>query len=277
MRGCSRPSSKNGTVRRLVLLTCVSSLSVFAGSLLAPVESRFIYSLCGDTRIVGLIFSAGTILSFLFSILIGRKSLKWGKKRTTLLGMLVGIVYPLIYATSTNAFQYLVGRVGWAFATATTGMLINALFQDTVKSTKNIAEFFGYRFSAQSIAGSAGSFLGGYLGDTYGLRAPYFLLPLVYALMMVVMIYAFRDYGEGKAADGGKHSITSSLRNIMSNPFLFFRFFTEGITQSHWAMEPIVFPLRYLCYHIQQHSNRHRVLPYGADIHVCPPTHRKVR
>ncbi len=43
--------------------------------------------------------------------------------------MLVGIVYPLIYATSTNVFQYLVCRVGWAFAATTTGMLINAIFQ----------------------------------------------------------------------------------------------------------------------------------------------------
>ncbi len=80
------------------------------------------------------------------------------------------------------------------------------------------------------IVSSAGSFLEGYLSDTYGLRAPYFLLPLVYALMMAIMIYTLKNYREWKVADGRKHSITSSLRNIMFNSFLFLRFFTEGIT-----------------------------------------------
>ncbi len=236
--------SKNSEATPVIILILISSLSVFAGSLLAPIESRFINSICNDTRVVGAIFSLGTLLSFFFSIYVGRKSVEWGKKRTTMVGVIAGLIFPIIYATSHNAFQYAAGRAVWAFSSATMGLMINAIFQDMVKKRKNIAELSGYRFSAQSIAGSCGALFSGYVADVYGLRAPYFMLPAVYLLIALLVIRVFREYREEDGAQTPPHNQTmrKSLGDITSNPFLFFRFFTEGITQSHWAMEPIVFP-----------------------------------
>ncbi|HIE41460.1 MAG TPA: MFS transporter [Candidatus Aenigmarchaeota archaeon] len=69
------------------------------------------------------------------------------------------------------------------------------------------------------------------------------LIIFVYILVLAIFLKNFPIKKEKVSVKLRKRKISASLKDIISNPFLFFRLFTEGITQSHWAMEPILFPL----------------------------------
>ncbi len=228
---------------RIVSLIAISSLGTMAGSFIAPIESRFIQSIVDDPLVIGLIFSFGTIMLFSFSIYLGRLSLKYGKRRIVLIGMIAGLLYPLIYATSFNAFQYFIGKIAWALASVSSWNMINAIFQDEIKKSKRIGEISGWKFSAQSFSGSIGSLVGGYIADIYGLRIPYILIVFSYMLSLLLFIKYFPVNEESFRMIKNKRKVSASIKEIISHPYLSFRMFTEGITQSHWAMEPIVFPL----------------------------------
>lgn len=226
-------------------MIAVSSLGVIAGSLLAPIEAIFISSLTSSKTLLGLTFSIGSISYLFFSLWSGRKSIVWGRKKFILIGLAAGIFYPIIYATALNVFQYMFGRVAWALAGGISGIMINSLFQDLVAKKKNIAEVIGWRFSAQSIAGTVAVIASGWMADQWSLRIPYLLVIAAYLLALFLFVYFIYGQVEDKRIKNtsAKQSISESLRDLVTNPYLFLRSFLEGITQSHWVMEPIIFPL----------------------------------
>lgn len=227
---------------QIITLILISSLGVIAGSFIAPIEVRFIQSLVSNPILIGLTFSIGTFFMFIFSVYLGRKSIIIGKRRILFIGLLAGIFYPFIYATSLNVFQYMFGRVAWALACVASGPMVTALFQDIISKRKNIAELSGWLFSVRSIVGTTGAVAGGFIADFYGLRMPYYLIFVAY-LLSILLFLSFINSMEYKKPKVRPQKISVSLKDIISNPFLFLRFFTEGITQSHWAMEPMLFPL----------------------------------
>ncbi|RLJ00572.1 MAG: hypothetical protein DRP06_01830 [Candidatus Aenigmatarchaeota archaeon] len=226
----------------IIILILLSSLGVIAGSFIAPIEVRFIQSLTHNPILIGLTFSIGTFFMFIFSLYLGRKSVVIGKRRILFIGLLTGLFYPLIYATSLTVFQYMFGRVAWALACVASGTMINALFQDIISKRKNIAELSGWYYSVRSIAGTVGAVAGGFIADFYGLLIPYYLVIAAY-LISLALFLSFMKPMEEEKSNVEPQKISVSLKDIISNPFLFLRFFTEGITQSHWVMEPILFPL----------------------------------
>ncbi len=227
--------------RKVLVLILLSSLGVFSGSLLAPIEARFLQMIVHDTFLIGIVFATGTIFTFIFSVIVGRKSVVWGKRKAALFGLFVGIFYPVIYATSLNIFQCFLGKLTGAFAGVTSWNMINAIFQDMLKRNKRAGEISGYRFSAQSIAGAFGAITSGLFADYFGIRAPFVVVSIAYFVMLLIFLKEF-PVSEERIKVVEKRSVKTNLRKIFENPYLFFRFFTEGVTQSHWAMEPIVFP-----------------------------------
>ncbi len=231
--------------KEIIVLIAISCLGVIAGSLLAPIEAVFISSLTDSKILLGLTFSIGTIFVFAFSIFIGRKSATMSKKKLALIGLVAGIFYPLIYASSLNVFQYMFGRAAWAIAGVSSGVMIDSLFQDLVAKRKNIAEITGWRFSLQSICGTLAALAGGAVADVYGLRMPYYLVIFSYLLalsLFVVFIYRKVEKSE-RIIKLKKRGLRASIHDMLASPILFLRVFLEGITQSHWVMEPIIFPL----------------------------------
>ncbi len=228
--------------RKTLVLILLSSLGVFSGSLLAPIEARFLQMIVHDTFLIGTIFAVGTIFTFIFSVIVGRKSVAWGKRKAAIFGLFVGIFYPVIYATSLNIFQCFLGKIASAFAGAASWNMINAIFQDMLKRNKRAGEISGYKFSAQSIAGAFGAITSGLLADYFGIKAPFVVVSVAYFVVLLVFLKEF-PVSEESITAVQKRSVKTNLGRIFENPYLFFRFFTEGVTQSHWAMEPIVFPL----------------------------------
>ncbi len=231
--------------REIVVLILISGFGVLAGSLLAPVEAIYLNTLTDHKTLLGLTFAIGTLSIFLFSIYISRLEHKFNRKKLALLGFGAGLMYPIIYATSFNIFQYMFGRVSWAFAAVISGIMIDALFQDFISKKKNIGEIAGIRSSVGAICGTSGAVVGGYLADGYGLKIPYYFVIVIYILLLTIFIsFVYNKIDEKpREKEHKKFHIRESLRDIIKHPFLFLRVFLEGITQSHWTMEPIIFPL----------------------------------
>ncbi len=75
--------------RKTIVLILLSSLGVFSGSLLVPIEARFLQMIVHDTFLIGTIFAVGTIFTFIFSVIIGRKSVVWGKRKAAIFGFFI--------------------------------------------------------------------------------------------------------------------------------------------------------------------------------------------
>ncbi len=173
----------------------------------------------------------------------------WGKDRAFIFGLLIGLLFPLLASTSINLYQYVIGKFAWAFGGASLGVVFNAIFQDIISKRKNIAEISGYRYSVGSISGTCGAMMGGALSDYGTLRWPYYGVLVLYVVILLLFMIKVHPYLIKKpiTASRNKRKIRTNfmgtIKHIFNNPYLFIRIFTEGVTQSHWAMEPILFPL----------------------------------
>jgi MFS family permease len=220
---------------------------VFSGSLIAPIEQRFISSLTENSVLMGFTFTLGTLSLSLIALIFARLSRTYGKNKFIIAGAALGIVYPLIYATSTNILQYMGGKMIFGFAGAAMGPLLIAYLQEHLSTEKNQGKLLGYLYSAQSIIGSFGAILGGFVADKYFLGAPYYLQ---FAVLLVPLFLALKFFGGKKEEEklssfsSKKHySYLFSIKYILSKPYLVYRFLFEIPFRMMWSVEIILYPL----------------------------------
>ena len=73
-------------LKTLFAIGSISSLGVLAGSIIAPIEARYIQSFTSDPIIIGSVFGVGSVFFALLSYWIGRLSDSYGRKRVILIG-----------------------------------------------------------------------------------------------------------------------------------------------------------------------------------------------
>ncbi len=109
--------------REYLVVFIMSVCIVFSGSLIAPIEQRFISTITDSKVLMGAIFTLGTLSIAVASLFLARLSRKYGKNKLIIFGAMLGIVYPLIYATSANILQYAGGKLIFGFSGAAMGPL----------------------------------------------------------------------------------------------------------------------------------------------------------
>ncbi len=231
----------------------ISISVVFSGSLIAPIEQRFISSLAENSALMGLVFAMGTLSLTVFALIFGRLSRTYGKNRFIIAGAALGILYPLIYATSTNVFQYMGGKLIFGFAGAALGPLLVAYLQEHLSKSNNQGKLLGYLYSAQSIAGSFGAIIGGFVADRYFLGAPYYLqfVILLVPFFLALKFFGGRNLKEEKElsslsslpAHKEKHSWLFGVKYLFSNPYLLYHLILEIPFKLNWAIKVILYPL----------------------------------
>jgi MFS transporter, DHA1 family, multidrug resistance protein len=168
-------------LKQLALIASVSSLGVFAGSLIAPIEARYIQSITNDPVLTGSAFGVGSIFFAVLSIYIGRLSDKVGRKRVILVGLVMGALYAVFYSLVLNVFHLYGVKFAWAFSAIATGPVLTAYLQDFIEPYKNKGRYLGYVYSVQFISGSAGAVIGGFVAKRMVLLHPsLFLLASTY-------------------------------------------------------------------------------------------------
>ncbi|MCK5466135.1 MFS transporter [Candidatus Parcubacteria bacterium] len=231
-------------LKKQYLVVFLMSISVvFSGSLIAPIEQRFISSLTENSALMGFTFTLGTLSLSLIALIFARLSRTYGKNKFIIAGAALAIVYPLIYATSTNILQYMGGKLIFGFAGAAMGPLLIAYLQEHLSTEKNQGKLLGYLYSAQSIAGSFGAILGGFVADRYFLGAPYYLQFLVLLIPFFLALKFFGKEKEEIKKSEKKYNYLFGIKYILSKPYLVYRFLFEIPFRMMWSVEIILYPL----------------------------------
>ena len=243
--------------KQYLVVFLISVSVVFSGSLIAPIEQRFISSLTDNSVLMGLVFAFGNFSLAVISLLFARLSRKHGKNKFIVAGAVLGIVYPLIHATSTGILQYMGGKLIFGFAGAAMGPLLVAYLQNHLSGSKNQGKLLGYLYSAQSIAGSLGAVLGGFLADKYFLNAPYFAQFFILLLPFFIALKYFKKEDQkanlsssyngrtfkNDSEDKKKTDYLFSVKYILSKPYLVYRFLFEIPFRLSWSVEVVLYPL----------------------------------
>ena len=225
----------------------ITALITMAGSLIAPSEVRYLNTLTNNSTLIGLTFGVGSLFLAIFSLYIGRLSDRFGRKNFILAGLLFGIVYPLLYASTYNIFSYMGVRFVWAFSAATTGPVFMAYLQDLLINNKNKGTYLGYLFSIQAICGSIGALIGGLISSKFGLRTPYYALALVFLIALLISLIHFYFNKEKAVSIKNKKPINKNLffsvYYIFSKPILVFYFLFDISYKLNWGIKNMIWPL----------------------------------
>jgi MFS family permease len=253
--------------KKFVIGGIITALITMAGSLIAPTEVRYLNTLTDNSTLVGLTFGVGSLFLAIFSLYIGKLSDRFGREKFILAGLLFGIVYPLLYASTYNIFSYMGVRFVWAFSAAATGPVFMAYLQDLLINNKKKGVYLGYLFSVQAICGSIGALIGGFISSKFGLIAPYYCLSLVLLIaFLITFIHLYlNNFGHKKEIkeekkeeiniskiDSKNKNLFFSIYYIFSKPILLFYFLFDISYKLNWGTKNMIWPL--IIYSISQND-----------------------
>ena len=235
-------------LKTLFTIGSISSLGVLAGSIIAPIEARYIQSFSDDPIIIGSVFGIGSIFFALLSYRIGRLSDSHGRKRIILIGLAFGIIYAALYSMVLNVFQIYGVKFTWAIAAIATGPVMAAYLQDLLEPFANKGTYFGYVYSVQSISSSVGALAGGYVAATFGLGAPFYLVIAIYVLLFTLALFALPpdrqpSRAENETRINNKKPLTHTLKYIISKPALLFYLSVNTSYGINWGIKAFLWPL----------------------------------
>lgn len=229
--------------RPYLIAVLLSTLSVLAGYIIAPIEVRYLQSLTNDSVLIGTTYGLGSIFFGLLSVWLGRVSDRVGRNKFIIFGAFVGVIYPLLYASTTNIFQYMGIKAGWAFSAVATGPIFMAYLQDLLKNTKDRAHYLSIVYSMQSVAGAIAMLIGGYLTESYGLIAPFFAMSVAFGFSLVVALTEFniRD-NHSSELEEQRHPLFG-VQYIFKKPILRFYFVMNGVQSLNFGIKYMLYPL----------------------------------
>jgi DHA1 family multidrug resistance protein-like MFS transporter len=232
-------------IKHLFLIATVSSLGVFAGSLIAPIEARYIESITNSPVLTGTVFGVGSALFAFLSVYVGRLSDRIGRKRVILAGLIIGAIYAVLYSLVLNIFHLYGVKFAWALSAVATGPVLAAYLQDFLEPYKNKGRYFGYVYSVQSICGSAGAVVGGYVAQTYGLAAPLYILAGVYILMFIITSFAFPKDKRTNSEETKtpQLSLGETLKFVLTKPELLFYLSLNTSFGINWGIKIFLWPI----------------------------------
>ena len=230
-------------VREFIIGAIIVSLATVAGYLIAPIEVRFLNTLTNNSTLIGLTYAIGSILFGIFSIWLGRLSDRFGRNRFIIIGCILGIIYPLLYASTYNIYQYMGVKFVWAFASVTTGPIFMAYLQDLMTHIKKQGHYIGIVFSLQAIFGAGASFIGGYLSDKYSFIVPYLLMSVIFALATIIAFFEFRYKKAPKIKPIKSKGLFFGLKYIFKKPALIFYFINNSAFGINWGIKGMLWPL----------------------------------
>ena len=230
-------------LREFSIAATIISLATVAGYLIAPIEVRFLSSLTSDTVLVGLTFAIGSVLFGILSLWLGRLSDRFGRRRFILIGLSLGILYPLMYASTVNIFQYMGFKFVWAFSAVATGPIFMAYLQDLLSKMKNQGHYMGMLYSIQSISGAGASLLGGYLSDTYSIILPFLLMSVVFVAASLIAVFGLKPGRATKVRIQKSRGLLYGMKYIFRKPALIFYFVNNSAFGINWGIKIMLWPL----------------------------------
>lgn len=167
----------------------------FANTLSGPVFPLLVARIRGTAEgantVTGLILSVAGVVAALSAGLFGRLSDAWGHKRLLVVFSLFGGVVCVFYVLAQNVGHLFLLRALFGLGAAGMMPAANAIIRE-VTDDRNIGKAYGATSSLSSIGWALGPLIGGYLGKTVGLRAPFVVMGIALGAAGIVVALCVR-------------------------------------------------------------------------------------
>lgn len=231
----------------LIGLVLLSILSILVGSMISPIEFRYLNEIIQNKTVSSFAFTVGTIASILGIIAISHIANHFGRNRTLVGVLFFSIFIPLLYAnisTTLNAFGV---KFAWAFSLAGAGVLSAAFIQNEIAKYEDLqGKFFGVLYSAQSGMGFIGAAIGGYISDKVGMTSVFYTIMMISILeLFIILFFCNSTFGEKDNNDSleKRANILDGIKYIWSNRELRARFIMVSAFGASWSTKVILYPL----------------------------------
>ncbi|NBD74402.1 MFS transporter [Patescibacteria group bacterium] len=226
----------------------LGTITSVGGWLLAPIESVYLSRLTDNEFLIGLTFALGSIASALLALYLGRLSDRLGRKRILLVGLALGVVFPLIYSFAINIVMYMGGKLLWATTAVAAGPLLGAYLQSLVQGLPQRGHYLSLYYSAMSLSGALGHFLGGYITDVFSFTATFFTLAGIYAIATFVAWFILHeDVRPGahleEAEESEPRDLFFGIRYIFTRTALIYYFILNSSFAIAYKIKLLLWPL----------------------------------
>ena len=228
--------------KKHITILGIAFLITAASYIISPIEVRFLNSLTSNTFLIGLTYASGSILFSLISIWLGRLSDRIGRNKFIVLGVGLGIIYPILYSLVINVYQYMGIKLAWAFSAVSIGPIFSAYIQDYIKDDENKAQFMGKVYAVQSIAGAIAMYLGGTISNFFNLKATYYGASVLFVIATLVVLLSL-NFNTAPIRRFRKRHIFFGLKYVFSKPQLKFYFAINMISTLNYGIKYMLYPL----------------------------------
>jgi DHA1 family multidrug resistance protein-like MFS transporter len=160
--------------RNILILSIVFLMSSFAVDLITPIWPVYIRSSLGASMTeLGFVFSASNAVAAATQILSGFLSDKYGRKWLHIMGTLLAVFSPLMYALAGNWLDL----VPWVMLSGFAMGLylpIRWVIVADVSSTETMASAYSWMNISWLVGSTVAPFVGGIAADLFGIRIPFF-------------------------------------------------------------------------------------------------------
>lgn len=160
--------------RNILILSIIFLMSSFAVDLITPIWPVYIRSSLGASMTeLGFVFSASNAVAAATQILSGFLSDKYGRKRLHIMGTLLAVFSPLMYALASNWLDL----VPWVMLSGFAMGLylpIRWVIVADVSSTETMASAYSWMNISWLVGSTVAPFVGGIAADLFGIRIPFF-------------------------------------------------------------------------------------------------------
>jgi len=160
--------------RNILILSIVFLMSSFAVDLITPIWPVYIRSSLGASMTeLGFVFSASNAVAAATQILSGFLSDKYGRKWLHIMGTLLAVFSPLMYALAGNWLDL----VPWVMLSGFAMGLylpIRWVIVADVSSTETMASAYSWVNISWLVGSTVAPFVGGIAADLFGIRIPFF-------------------------------------------------------------------------------------------------------
>ncbi|MCA9357311.1 MFS transporter [Candidatus Nomurabacteria bacterium] len=225
----------------------LATLTSIGGWILAPIESVYLTSLTDNGFLIGLTYALGSILVAGLGLYLGRLSDGMGRKKILLIGLSIGIIFPIVYASSLNIFMYMGGKSLWAFTMVATGPVLGAYLQSLVQGMPRRGHYLSMLYGGMSLSGAFGHYAGGWLFEFVGDKAPFYALASIYLVStLIAWLLLHEDPAQNKhlsESNSQPHDIFFGIRYIFSRVALKYYFILNSSFAVAYSIKLLLWPL----------------------------------
>jgi MFS family permease len=160
--------------RNILILSIIFLVSSFAVDLITPIWPVYIRSSLGASMTeLGFVFSVSNAVAAATQILSGFLSDKYGRKRLHIMGTLLAVFSPLMYALASNWLDLVPWVMLSGFAIGLY-LPIRWVIVADVSSTETMASAYSWINISWLVGSTVAPFVGGIAADLFSIRIPFF-------------------------------------------------------------------------------------------------------